>query len=235
MVNGNLSLGVPNIYAEISAHLRDEITTAYSISPKSCKAAAEGLLPAKKEVEHCGGVDPEWSAEDIKKACLANLVKIEQFCHEVLARHVVLAGSNTMRVYIQKQDDKNNALSYPAPRQKLWNRPEGYVVTYIRTSDKYDAPFATKLCTISHEFGHAIVFNSADFEYEREGGALHESFADVFSTMVKHYHSKTRAESPDADWSIGSGYRDNGVLIGSMRSLSDPEHANTREYQPKHL
>ncbi|KAG0219548.1 Translation initiation factor 3 subunit b [Mortierella sp. NVP41] len=61
-------------------------------------------------------------------------------------------------------------------------------------------PF-TSLDIVAHEMTHAVVQYTANLPYWYQSGALNESIADVFASMVKQYGPKKEAK--DADWLIG--------------------------------
>lgn len=61
-------------------------------------------------------------------------------------------------------------------------------------------PF-TSLDIVAHEVTHAVVQYTANLPYWYQSGALNESIADVFASMVKQYKAKQKAK--DADWLIG--------------------------------
>ncbi len=69
---------------------------------------------------------------------------------------------------------------------------------------------------VGHEFTHGVVDYAADLEYENESGALDESYADIFGTMIEHY-------AGDNDWIIGEDLADNRAgCTTALRSLEDP-------------
>jgi len=77
--------------------------------------------------------------------------------------------------------------------------------------------FTTDLDIIAHELTHGVVQYEAGLRYYFQSGALNESFADVFGTLVKQ-----RALNQDvngADWLVGDN-----VLVGkfALRSLKAP-------------
>jgi Zn-dependent metalloprotease len=95
---------------------------------------------------------------------------------------------------------------------------------------------AQSLGLIAHEYSHGVmqhivrgnlgavrVAGHPPIRLAGEAGALNESFADVFATMVKQWHAKQTVE--EADWLIGED-----VLAPeegkAVRSLKDP--GNTR-------
>lgn len=183
------------------------------------------LTQCRKQVHVLKG-DRHWDVEWMKEKCLDNLNKIEAFCHAVLFRQTVVVGSNKMQVYLQVDDFVNNA---------CWDPTGRFAEIGVTDPASFDAPLATKLDTIAHEFGHGIVFCSGNFDYKDQGGALHESFADIFAIMVKHFTSKEVAENPCADWLIGDGKMRGGKKIGAMRSLAHPGQAHEGDVAPKHL
>jgi Zn-dependent metalloprotease len=73
---------------------------------------------------------------------------------------------------------------------------------------------------IGHELTHGVVQYSAALEYRGQSGALNESLADVFGSLVKQYALGQQAE--DADWLIGAGLLGPGVRGVALRSLKAP-------------
>ncbi len=65
-----------------------------------------------------------------------------------------------------------------------------------------------------HEMTHGVVEKTANLEYQDESGALNESFADVFGTMIDR-----------DDWKIGEDVMQNGVNPNNaLRDLQDPHN-----------
>ncbi|CZT43529.1 related to Protease PrtS [Rhynchosporium secalis] len=66
--------------------------------------------------------------------------------------------------------------------------------------------FTKNIDVIGHELTHGVVQFTANLEYEIQSGALNESMADVFGTMIKQYfHPSGKQLASDADWLIGEG------------------------------
>jgi Zn-dependent metalloprotease len=79
--------------------------------------------------------------------------------------------------------------------------------------------FTIALDIIGHELSHGVVEDEAGLIYWRQSGALNESIADVFGSLVKQYAAQETAEA--ADWLIGEGlFTDNvnGVALRSMKA-----------------
>lgn len=77
-------------------------------------------------------------------------------------------------------------------------------------------PFAGGLDIVAHEISHAVVQYTVDLIYQFQSGALNESFADIFASMVDR-----------DDWLIGEDVS-NGLPI---RNMENPEQCG----QPSHM
>jgi len=89
-------------------------------------------------------------------------------------------------------------------------------------------PLAGALDVGGHEMTHGVVENTANLEYQGESGAINESMADIFGSMMD-----------PADWLIGEDIvKPSAYPSGALRSLSDPHNGGTSlaspGYQPKH-
>tara|TARA_R110002049_G_scaffold200971_1_gene371665 strand:- start:1385 stop:4921 length:3537 start_codon:yes stop_codon:yes gene_type:complete len=69
----------------------------------------------------------------------------------------------------------------------------------------------TALDIAGHEIAHGLTSNTANLIYQRESGALNESFSDIFGTAIEFY-----ARPTNADWLIGDD------LGNSIRSMVNP-------------
>jgi len=66
--------------------------------------------------------------------------------------------------------------------------------------------FTKNIDVIGHELTHGVVQYTANLEYEFQSGALNESMADVFGSMIKQYfHPDGKQTAEAADWLIGEG------------------------------
>ncbi|SIT24628.1 Por secretion system C-terminal sorting domain-containing protein [Chryseobacterium ureilyticum] len=66
-----------------------------------------------------------------------------------------------------------------------------------------------------HEYSHLLVSRTANLAYERESGALNESFADMFGTAIEFY------SGVNPNWTMGEGIP-NPAIGAFMRSMSNP-------------
>ena len=97
--------------------------------------------------------------------------------------------------------------------------------------------FTVAVDVIGHELTHGITQYEADLVYQGEPGALNESFADVFGSLVKQYSLKQRVQ--EADWLIGAGILTEKVNGVALRSLKAPGTAYNdrvlgKDPQPAH-
>ncbi len=87
---------------------------------------------------------------------------------------------------------------------------------------------AGALDVTAHELGHGVVSNTANLEYYGQSGAINETFADIFGSMVDR-----------EDWLIGEDITRPGFSpSGALRNMEDP-HNRGREgdeyWQPRHV
>jgi len=97
----------------------------------------------------------------------------------------------------------------------FWN---GEQMVYGDGDGELFGSFTSDIDIIGHELSHGVVQYEANLRYWFQSGALNESFADVFGTLVKQRHLKQ--DVTQADWVIGKN-----VLIGdkyALRSMKAP-------------
>jgi Zn-dependent metalloprotease len=76
------------------------------------------------------------------------------------------------------------------------------------------------LDVIGHELSHGVVEDEAALEYVGQSGALNESVADVFGSLVKQHKAQQRAE--EADWLIGNEVFSPNIRGDALRSMKAP-------------
>ena len=88
-------------------------------------------------------------------------------------------------------------------------------------------PLAGALDVAGHEIGHGVVQTTANLTYQGESGALNESFADVFGSMIDR-----------DDWQIGEDVVTNVFPSGALRDMSNPNNGGNTlgdpGWQPAH-
>ncbi len=107
----------------------------------------------------------------------------------------------------------------------FWN---GVAIFYGGGNQAFSSPLAKGLDVAAHEMGHGVIQTSANLNYRGESGALNESFADVFGSLIDR-----------EDWLIGEDIVDTRIFrSGALRDMRDPTNGGTRlgdpGYQPDH-
>lgn len=106
----------------------------------------------------------------------------------------------------------------------FWN---GQAVFY-GNGGSYFKPLAGGLDVAAHELGHGVVSNSANLEYYGQSGAMNESFADIFGSMVDR-----------DDWLIGEDITKTTFSpSGALRNMADPHNMGSSAnsyWQPANL
>jgi hypothetical protein len=90
-------------------------------------------------------------------------------------------------------------------------------------------PLARSLDVAGHEMSHGVIQNTAGLEYMGQSGALNESFADVFGTMIDR-----------DDWKLGEDVVQINIFpSGALRDLSNPHNGGNgpqdNGWQPAHM
>lgn len=98
--------------------------------------------------------------------------------------------------------------------------------------------FTKSLDVIGHELTHGVIEKEARLAYVGQSGALNESLADVFGSLVRQKLLNQRAT--DADWLIGADLFTPNVNGDGIRSLKAPGTAYNdpklgKDPQPAHM
>ncbi|MCA0295746.1 MAG: M4 family metallopeptidase [Actinobacteria bacterium] len=80
--------------------------------------------------------------------------------------------------------------------------------------------FTASLDVIGHELTHGVVERTANLTYSGQSGALNESLADVFGSLVAQYAAGQSAD--EADWLIGAELLLPGVKGTALRNMLHP-------------
>ncbi|MBI4369243.1 MAG: M4 family metallopeptidase [Elusimicrobia bacterium] len=117
----------------------------------------------------------------------------------------------------------------------FWN---GAQMVYGDGDGEFFERFTAALDVVGHELTHGVVQFEAGLAYWGQPGALNESFADVFGSLVKQFVVKQKAK--DADWLVGRGLLTSKIRGKALRSLKDPGTAYDdpllgKDPQPGHM
>lgn len=80
--------------------------------------------------------------------------------------------------------------------------------------------FTIALTIIAHELTHGVIQSTANLAYRDQSGALNESIADVFGSLVEQYSREQSAA--EASWLIGEGLFTDQVQGRALRSMRAP-------------
>jgi Zn-dependent metalloprotease len=98
--------------------------------------------------------------------------------------------------------------------------------------------FTRSLDVMGHELGHGVIEDEAALAYQGQSGALNESVADVFGSLVKQFSLGQDAAA--ADWLIGADLRGPDFHGAALRSMRAPGSAYDdpvlgKDPQPDHM
>jgi Zn-dependent metalloprotease len=97
---------------------------------------------------------------------------------------------------------------------------DGSQMVYGDGDGKLFQRFTRSVDVIGHELTHGVIQYEAGLEYAGQSGALNESFADVFGSLVKQRALGQTAAA--ADWLIGAGLFTAAVRGRALRSMAAP-------------
>ncbi|MBP9883360.1 MAG: M4 family metallopeptidase [Chitinophagales bacterium] len=92
---------------------------------------------------------------------------------------------------------------------------DGNVMTFGEGPTTSSADDWNSMEVVGHEFAHGVTQETADLEYEKQSGALNESFSDIFGAVIENWTG-----AGIFDWTIGEEF---GAPI---RNMSNPNANN---------
>ncbi|WP_439658092.1 M4 family metallopeptidase [Lentzea sp. HUAS TT2] len=152
-----------------------------------------------------------------------NADRTHDFYREVLGRHSVDGNGLKLVSSVHFGRDFDNA---------FW---DGTQMVYGDGSGKVFQPgaLARDITVVGHEITHGVVQYTAGLRYRKQSGALNESMADVFGSLVKQHALGHTADQ--ADWLIGAGILGTQLQGVALRSMKDPGRAHQLDRQPAHM
>lgn len=135
-------------------------------------------------------------------------------------RNSINGAGGTVFSFINVVDDDGGGLD-----NAFWN---GTSMFYGNGRDIF-SPLAGSLDVGGHEMSHGVIQNTAGLVYEYQSGAINESFADIFGTMIDR-----------DDWKLGEDIVNTQYFSsGAMRDLSNPNNGGNElgdiGWQPKDM
>jgi Zn-dependent metalloprotease/PKD repeat protein len=144
----------------------------------------------------------------------ANVIETYNYFYNTFGRNSLNNKGSSILAFINVTNDDGTAMD-----NAFWNGEAAFF-----GNGKEFKPLAGAQDVISHELGHGVVSNTANLEYYAQSGAINESFADIFGSMVDR-----------DDWTIGEDIIKSGK---PMRNMQDPHNGGTTVFdgwQPRHM
>ncbi|MDX8055374.1 M4 family metallopeptidase [Lentzea sp. BCCO 10_0798] len=163
------------------------------------------------------------AADPAVNDAFANADRTYDFYRDVLGRHSV--DNNGLRLVSSVHFGRGFGNAF-------W---DGTQMVYGDGSGKVFQPGALcrDITVVGHEITHGVIQYTAGLRYRTQPGALNESMADVFGSLVKQH---TAGQSADqADWLIGAGILGTQLHGMALRSMKDPGRAHQLDRQPAHM
>jgi bacillolysin len=174
-------------------------------------------------IQHVTTTNNVWNIANHAKAVSAhfNAGKAYEYYLNRHDRNSINGKGGTMLSLINTSDPENGQPLDNA----FWN---GKAMFYGNGNVGFK-PLAGGLDVAGHEMTHGVIENTANLEYKGESGAINESLADIFGSMI----------DPD-DWTIGEDVVKLATYpSGALRSLADPHNGRASlgqpGFQPKHV
>ena len=148
-----------------------------------------------------------------------NAARTYEYFHNTFGRNSINGqGGNIVSLVNVTEEDGSSM------ENAFWN---GQAAFYGNGGDNFKS-MAGALDVTAHELGHGVVSNTANLEYYGQSGAINESYADIFGSMVDR-----------DDWLIGEDItKPTFSPSGAVRDMANPHNQGdkTKAYwQPAHV
>ncbi|WP_162910536.1 M4 family metallopeptidase [Hymenobacter oligotrophus] len=168
---------------------------------------------------HVGSTNNTWNNPSAISAH-ANAAQAYNYFRSTFGRNSLDGAGGTMISIVRLADDDGTGLD-----NAFWN---GKFIAYGEGNVGF-TPLAGSLDVAGHEMTHGVVEKSANLVYQGQSGALNESMADVFGSMMDR-----------SDWLIGEDVVRRAYFpSGALRSMQDPHNGGTgladAGFQPRHM
>ncbi|KAK6585165.1 hypothetical protein PZA11_001892 [Diplocarpon coronariae] len=171
----------------------------------------------KKLLYQEGGDVAAFSSDQGAQEILDFFGKTYQFYKDVFGRSSI-DGNNLQLIGSLHYDDVPGP---PGMDNAFWDGDE---MAFGDGDGEMFGAFTKSIDVIGHELTHGVVQHTANLEYEFQSGALNESMADVFGSMIKQYFAAGgRQTAAEADWLIGEGiFLPSVAHAAALRSMKAP-------------
>jgi len=172
-----------------------------------------------------GEGDPEQEAANVNLA-YRYAGAVREYFRDILGRRSMDDHGMTFNVNVNYGEEYMNAF-WDGTRIVVGNGDGEVFIGFAHSPD-----------VLGHEFGHGIVEHTAKLDYQGQPGALNESFADVFGSLVKQHLEKQDFDT--ANWLIGGDIMAPQLYGEALRSMAYPGTAYDdpvlgEDPQPNHM
>lgn len=192
----------------------DPIGAIWTLDARGGFPASSGFNP-----DHLTTGGSSWNNE-VAVSAHYNAGQAYEYFANTFGRNSIDGNGGTIISFIDVREQNGQEMD-----NAFWN---GRAMFYGNGDFAFSQPLARSLDVAGHEMSHGVIQNEANLEYRNESGALNESFADVFGSMIDR-----------DDWLIGEEVVNSAVFpSGALRSMEDPHNGgrslNDAGYQPRH-
>ncbi|KAJ3532293.1 hypothetical protein NM208_g8505 [Fusarium decemcellulare] len=185
--------------------------------------------------------DPPYKDDQDVITCMEGLRTTYDFYKTVFRRNSVDNKGLQLEASIHYSIRYGNAIWVPQARQMVFGDGDGNSRFGRFAGFFKPGSMVNSLDVIAHELTHGVTQHTAGFEYQGQSGALDESVADVFGSMVLQW--KQGQTVHEASWLLGANiiYENSESLTGdmakatSLRSLKDPSATSNMDPQPDNM
>jgi len=170
------------------------------------------------EVVHCTNTNNNWKPLEV--SAHYNAGRAYEYYLNTFGRNSINGDGGNIISIINVTDDNDNSMD-----NAFWG---GAAMFYGNGNVAFTA-LAKGLDVAGHEMSHGVIQSTANLEYLSQSGALNESYADVFGSLIDR-----------DDWRIGED-----VVVpsffpsGALRDLQNPNNGGNgpgdNGWQPKHM
>lgn len=167
---------------------------------------AHGASASSIQVAHVSTSNiNSWPSSQNASSAYANGAAAYSYYQTTHSRNSIDGSGGTIISVINVNDDQGQPMD-----NAFWN---GQLMAY-GNGDQAFKPLAGGLDVAGHEMTHGVIQSTANLAYQDQSGALNESMADVFGTMIDRNN-----------WTIGEQVCKPGIFpSNALRDLSNPHN-----------
>lgn len=181
---------------------------------------AQNTSPSQSnfQIVHVANTNNNW--KNLEVSAHYNAGQAFEYFRQTFNRNSINGSGGNIVSIINVTDENDNDMD-----NAFWN---GSAMFY-GNGDVSFKELARGLDVAGHEMSHGVIQNTANLEYIGQSGALNESYADVFGSMIDR-----------DDWKMGEDVVNLSVFpTGALRDLSNPNNGGSqlgdRGWQPKDM